>query len=416
MSKKLSMKLDAYKLYLILVGATAFSFSLFATMSGVYRVDVGLTAMQLVLVGTMLELSVFIFEIPTGIVADVYSRRLSIIIGYGIIGLGFILEGSFRLVGAIWLAQWVWGLGYTFTSGAQSAWLADEIGEENLTAAFLRAAQVGTICGLLGVGASALIGTLNVGLPLLLGGAGMLLTTLFLLFFMPEKGFTPTPKAERDTWGDMIATFRKGAAVVRGSQILMVIFAISLCIGLSSEGLDRFWEAHFIRNFTFPTLWHLDYVIWFGIMNIGTSLITLAVTEFVRRRLDTEDEQKAIWALVVIELLMIVGIFTFAWAGNFTVALAAYWTTFVFRRTAWPIFDGWVNKQIAPQVRATVLSMHGQMDAIGQILSGPLMGVIATIGSLRIALTAVGGLWLAVIPLLLWGLALVRRKVRLQVA
>ncbi|MCB0034304.1 MAG: hypothetical protein KDE51_09805, partial [Anaerolineales bacterium] len=101
----MSKKIDAYKLYLFLVGATAFSFSLFSTMSGVYRVDVGLTALELVLVGTMLELSVFIFEIPTGIVADVYSRRLSIIIGYGIIGLGFILEGSFRLVGVIWLAQ-----------------------------------------------------------------------------------------------------------------------------------------------------------------------------------------------------------------------------------------------------------------------------------------------------------------------
>jgi DHA3 family tetracycline resistance protein-like MFS transporter len=310
----------------------------------------------------------------------------------------------------------VWGLGYTFTSGAQSAWLADEIGEDKLTAAFLRAAQVGTICGLLGVGASALIGTLNVSLPLLLGGAGMLATALFLMLFMPENGFAPTPKIERDTWKDMVMTFRKGTAVVRGSQILMIIFAISLCIGLSSEGLDRFWEAHFIRNFTFPDLWQLDYVIWFGIMNIGTSLITLAVTEFVRRRLDTEDEQKALGALVVIELLMIAGIFSFAWAGNFTVALAAYWATFVFRRTAWPIFDGWLNKQIAPQVRATVLSMHGQMDAIGQILSGPLMGVIATLGSIRIALTAVGGLWLAVIPLLLWGLVLVRRKTRLQVA
>jgi DHA3 family tetracycline resistance protein-like MFS transporter len=49
----------------------------------------------LVLVGTVLEPSVFIFEIPTGIVADVYSRRLSIIIGQVLIGLGFMVEGLF---------------------------------------------------------------------------------------------------------------------------------------------------------------------------------------------------------------------------------------------------------------------------------------------------------------------------------
>ena len=37
--------------------------------------------LQLVLVGTTLELACFLFEIPTGIVADLYSRRLSVVIG-----------------------------------------------------------------------------------------------------------------------------------------------------------------------------------------------------------------------------------------------------------------------------------------------------------------------------------------------
>ena len=75
------------------------------TASMVYQVTVAqLSPLQLVLVGTTLEASVFLFEVPTGVVADVYSRRLSIIIGTVLIGLGFLLEGSLAIFWTILLA------------------------------------------------------------------------------------------------------------------------------------------------------------------------------------------------------------------------------------------------------------------------------------------------------------------------
>ena len=111
-------KLNATKVYLFVeVAASAFFSMMFVSMS-LYEVTVaGLTPLQLVLVGTTVELSVFLFEVPTGIVADVYSRRLSIIIGYLVMGVGFLIEGLFPFFVPILLAQVLWGLGYTFTSG-----------------------------------------------------------------------------------------------------------------------------------------------------------------------------------------------------------------------------------------------------------------------------------------------------------
>jgi MFS transporter, DHA3 family, tetracycline resistance protein len=393
------MRYSPTRIYFFLIGAISLGMGLMFTMSNVYRVGAGLTPMQLVLVGTMLELSVFFFEIPTGIVADVYSRKISVIIGYALIGLGFILEAAIPWVVTIWLAQWVWGIGYTFTSGAREAWLADEIGEENLTRVYLRAAQVGQVMSLVGVGAATLLATVQLNLPMLLGGGVLVATAVALAFTMPETGFQPTPREERTTWGQMWHIFREGGRVVRRSPLLMTIFAISLCIGLASEGLDRFWEAHFLTNFTLPSLGALDSVAWFGIMQLVTTFLVLGLTEWLRRR-NTEDDQTAVRILFALKLLMIGGIFAFAWAGNFGMAIAAYWTTFVFRSLTGPIYGAWLTRQVAPQVRATVLSMHGQMDSLGQIASGPFMGVIATVGSLRWALTAVGGLWMAVLPLL----------------
>ncbi len=77
--------------YLLFSGATALFSTLVFTLNLVYQATVvGLSPFQLVLVGTVLEATCFLFEVPTGIVADLYSRRLSIIIGFVLIGTGFL--------------------------------------------------------------------------------------------------------------------------------------------------------------------------------------------------------------------------------------------------------------------------------------------------------------------------------------
>ena len=71
-----------------------------------YQVSVvGLNPLQLVLVGTVLEVSYFLLEMPTGVVADVYSRRLSILIGFILTGLGFILAGAIPRFDTLLLSQ-----------------------------------------------------------------------------------------------------------------------------------------------------------------------------------------------------------------------------------------------------------------------------------------------------------------------
>ena len=80
-----NLKLDATKVYLFIEFAGSAFFSMMFVTTSLYEATVaGLTPVQLILVGTALEISAFVFEVPTGIVADVYSRRLSIIVGLSI--------------------------------------------------------------------------------------------------------------------------------------------------------------------------------------------------------------------------------------------------------------------------------------------------------------------------------------------
>lgn len=145
-------RLGAYSVYLTYSAAFALFSSVVWTVNLVYQVDrVGLSPFQIVLIGTALELSYFLFEVPTGIVADVYSRRLSVIAGTVMVGAGFVVMGAVPAFGTMLISQIICGIGFTFLSGAQEAWIADEIGEERARPAFLRGSQAATVGTLAGI-------------------------------------------------------------------------------------------------------------------------------------------------------------------------------------------------------------------------------------------------------------------------
>jgi DHA3 family tetracycline resistance protein-like MFS transporter len=384
-------RLPPYQVYLLMEGGTAVLMSMIFTASSIYQVSVAnLTPLQLVLVGTTLELAVLLFEVPTGVVADVYSRRLSIWIGMFLIGFGFILEGSVPLFGTILLAQLLWGLGYTFTSGATQAWITDEIGETAAGQAFLRSNQVGQFGALAGIGAGALLGSVAINIPIIAGGGLIILLGIFLVFTMPETGFIPTPREERSTWQNMMHTFRQGVGMVKNRPALRTILGIGLFYGLYSEGFDRLWTKHMLDDVGFPIIGGLQPVVWIGLMRAGGMLLSVVAVELVRRRVQTDSHQSLVSVLFWITLGLIAGLISFALVPGFGLALLAYWLIYICRSLIDPLYTAWVNQRLDSSVRATVISMSGQVDAIGQIASGPLVGLIGNLFSVQTAISLTG--------------------------
>jgi len=384
-------KPGAYPVYLLLEGGLAFALSMIFTASSIYQVSMAqLTPLQLVLVGTTLEAAILLFEVPTGVVADVYSRRLSVIVGVVMIGLGFILEGSIPLFWTILLAQVIWGVGYTFTSGATQAWITDEIGEAAAGQAFLRSSQLGKIGGLAGIGAGMLVGSLAVNLPVISGGVLVVLLGLGLALVMPETGFQPAARTERSSWQQVAHTFREGLAMVRRRPALLTILGIGLFYGLYSEGFDRLWTKHMVDDIGFPALLGLAPVVWLGFMRGGGMLLSVGATELTRRRIRTDEHHSLAGALTWITVLLVAGLLVFALAGGFGAALLAFWLVDIARSLIEPLYTAWVNQRLDSHVRATVISMSGQVDAIGQVATGPLVGLMGNLVSVQFALALTG--------------------------
>jgi DHA3 family tetracycline resistance protein-like MFS transporter len=353
-----------------------------------------------VLVGTTVEVSIFLFEVPTGVVADAYSRRTSIIIGYFLMGIGFLIEGLFPAFLPIVLAQIFWGLGYTFTSGATQAWISDEIGEEPANKLLLRANRVSLYASLLGMGLAILIGSQSVGLPILVGGIGVVLIGFALMVIMPETGFRPTPKEDRNNWQHMGHTFKEGIKAVRVRPRLMTILGVGLLYGLYSEGFDRLWVKHIIDTFDVPIIFGQTEVAFFGLLRAGSMILSILATHFVEKRVNTASPLAIGRATLGITFGISAGLVSFALSPIFTVTIIAYWVISVLRNVMEPLYSAWVNQKLDSNTRATVLSMSSQVDAIGQMGGGPLMALVAGIYSVTAAIVTSGLLLLPALPLI----------------
>ncbi|NGU14106.1 tetracycline efflux MFS transporter TetA(P), partial [Clostridium perfringens] len=372
-------KLSAYKTYLLFSAITAMCFSLVATVMMVYHIEiVHLNPLQLILVGTTLELACFIFEIPTAIVADVYSRKLSIVIGGVLTGVGFILEGSISSFVFVLVAQIVWGLGSTFISGSLEAWIAEEEKNKDLDEIYIKGAQAGQIGAFIGIVLSTVIANFSVRLPIIVSGVLFIILALFLWLYMPENNFKPSAPGDLNTFKKMVYTFKSGLKFVKSKSIIMILLAVTLFYGLSSEGYDRLSNAHFLQDTTLPKLGNLSSVTWFGIFGILGMILSFIVMHFMAKNLKNEDNRKNGKLLLCINILYISSMLIFALTRNFSLMLIAYLATNTFRIINKPIFSAWLNGHIDDNSRATVLSINGQMNSLGQILGGPIIGIIAT--------------------------------------
>lgn len=402
---------SAYAVFLAQSGVTQLANTVNFTVLTVYYVTVvHMDPLQLVLVGTVLESTILLFQVPTGILADVYSRRLSVIAGTILLGVGCLVTGSVPLFAAILIAEAIRGVGETFVDGAREAWIAGEVGEERIAHAFTRAAQVQQLVGVGAIVGSVALASIDLRLPVLVAGLLHLGLAGFLIVAMRERAFQGMSHAERTPWevswlrswrasvSGLMETLRAGVGLVRRTPLLLAFLALALVFGAGSEGIDRLWEAHLLRDFTFPALGHWQPVVWFGVIQLALMPLEMLGLELVRRRVNLDRQYRTALMLLVFVALQAIGVLAFALAGSFFVAVAAFGLANLVRTLGGPVRDAWLARSINPRVRATVLSLAGQSDALGQVAGGPGVGAVGKWISLRAAIACSGLLLLPALP------------------
>jgi sugar phosphate permease len=368
----------------------------FATY-GLYVVrEANLTALELILVGTALELSAFLFEVPTGVVADVYSRRLSVVLSLVFNAVAFVVMGAVASFTFVFAGSFLWGFAFTFRSGALEAWLADEIGEDEAGRTYGTAQQFMLAGQLTGIPFGVAVATIDLQLPIVISGLlfGVLAVAVALL--MTERGFV---RHEATGWSTVGRTAAAGIREVRGRPALVAVMLIAVIAGASSESLDRLNPLLLIEEVGLPGGDGANEALWFGLMQAGAILGAIGLTNLAGRFTDPTRPRGLIVGLLLFEAVLIAAMVLFGTATLFVVALTAYLVTGWVRAAAEPLTLAWINRGLDPRSRATVLSLHGQSDALGLGVGGPVLGVVATFTSVRVALVTAGLILLPALPI-----------------
>ena len=350
-------------------------------VTSVYLVVVAdLSASELVLLGTGQGVTVLVAEVPAGVLADTVSRKWALVVAHVVSGAGMVLAGLVTDFPTLVLSQALWGLGWAFSSGADVAWLTDELDRPDLVDRVLatraRWDLTGAAVGLVGFGALAWATDLRTGVVtagVAMAGLGGLVALRF-----PERRFIPAVADRR--WREAAAILRRGVALARRDRQILLVLVTWLLVNGSMEGYGRLLE----RRLVLLGFGAGQPIVWFAALGLAGLLLGALALRVVEGRISGEDVARrtsvAGCALGVAGLLLFATAPGPAWAVAGAMAVSG-----VTRPVLRAVSEIWVNRRATSDVRATVGSFLSQAEHLGEITFGLLLAAVAGAGSLTVA-------------------------------
>ena len=343
-------------------------------------IDLGLTPLQLVVLGTAMELTVLVSEIPTGVVADVVSRRLSVIIAFAVMGAAMILAGATETFWVLVASQMAWGLGWTFLSGAETAWVTDELGgAANVEALILRRARLQFVVSVVGMAGGAVLGSLA-SLPAAVVTFGVIMVgwAVVLAFTMSEHAFE---RRRGDTWTQFLTTLRAGARRTVATPSLRVLALVVVLGAFGGEVMDRL-DIRRLDQVGLPE--DVDEILVIGVI---ASLEAIAGFVFVWRVERRRAGPGLPMAASILMLAAATGAALLGLVAVLPVAAAGLVIQGGLRSALGPVYTAWGNAHAPAEIRATVHSFIGQADAGGEIVGGLVLAWVASATTVPTAMT-----------------------------
>jgi MFS family permease len=347
-----------------------------------------LSPSQLVLIGVFQGVTVVVAEVPAGVLADAVSRRLALVVAHVVMGAGMAMTGFVTAFPLVVVSQCLWGLGWAISSGADVAWITDELDRSDLIDRVLTAQGrfdlIGTAVGIIVFGVLGWATSLWVAI--VVAGGSMIGLGLAIVARWPES------RRQSDVvgspWTASAAVLRRGVTVARADRMIVLVLASTLLINGGAEGFGRLFERRLIA-LGMPT--SLDPIVWFGALALVAAALGATTLLFVEARIAGVGVAKRTYVAAC--GIGKVGLVVFAHAPNTGSAVAGALLVkgiaFPTVRIAGTIL---VNRRTPSQTRATVHSLLSQSENAGEIICGLALAAIASATSSTVTLMASAGL------------------------
>ena len=390
-------------------------------------VELRFPPLRLALLGTALVLTILVAEAPTGVLADLYGRKRSVVASFAVMGAAIGLMATSPAFASMMVWQAVWAVGWTMQSGAATAWVTDELlagsgrstaaaaasggsagdtpanspeapagtpGASGLDQLIVRHATWRAIGVMVGLALAAGVGTWSLRGALVVVGALSLAFAVYLAVTMTETAFERGSRSglsARGAWREALTILRHGAALALRRRTLLAVVSAAAITGFASEAIERLDTLRLVE-LGLPDYDGGEAVLFFGVVWFIMAALSIPVMVWLRRRLASPDTARD--ARLLARLLIVAGAGALALAVSpiFAVALAGWTVLDVAGETTYPLAEAMANREASSGVRATVISFLGQAEALGQVIGGVSLGLVAQYVSLPVALAVAAGL------------------------
>ncbi|MEX2160435.1 MAG: MFS transporter [Anaerolineales bacterium] len=345
-----------------------------------FLLDAGLTNAQAFLANAFFTVGQVVFEIPTGIVADIRGRRASYMLG------ALTLAGATLLYLAAWMLHapfWAWavssillGLGYTFFSGATEAWLVDALKfakyKGELESVFAKSQSVSGIAMLAGsVGGGFIAQATDLGVPYLLRAAFLIIDFAIALAFMRDWGFNPVKSTH--LWKDVKTLFATSVQLgLKRPAVRWIMLGAPFASGV---GFYVFYamQPHLLALYGDPTA--------YGVAGLAAAIVACAQivgglsAPLVRKLFSLRTTALLVGEVISVGFLLLMGVTSSFWLA---ITFLSVWGLLF--AAMMPVRAAYLNSLIPSEQRATVLSFDSLMGSSGGVVIQPILGRVADIG------------------------------------
>jgi len=354
----------------------------------------GLDLFEISAIFAIFQISVFLFEVPTGAIADLYGRKVSFLLSCLVRMSAFLL---YSVAPGFWvcaLAEVIDAIGVTLASGAIDAWAVDGARAEgdrrpadrmfSRAQAIIRAVMVvgGLVCGYLA-------DRFGLTLPWLVAAGFFAVAFVFGALRMYDD------RAERRTLllhappRSLASTVTAGLVAVRDHAVMRMLCLLSLLTASAMMPVLMMWPPH-LEAMASGGYWVLGWV-W-ALLNLAAVAGALLVPLLLRR-------MRREWVLVAIALWAATFLAAAAWATSFGPVLWALLLYELAQAARQPVVSAWMNEHVGPELRATVLSVQGMAFMFGGALGLLTIGALANVTTIPLAWVVCAMLFVAIAPL-----------------
>lgn len=333
----------------------------------IYFLGIGFSFFQISILFATTSLSMFLFEIITGGFADSFSRKYSVIVGLLIAGITTIPLFFTTSFWIILILLFIDGIGLTFFSGADEAWVIDNLEyhrrKDLQKEYFVKSNVSGSIGSIIAplMGAFA-VRFYSIKLLWIVMGVGYLMTACFLLF-VKEEPFEKEDAKLSNVFSKIIKNAKKGINYSWSHKLIFsMIMAISL-LGVMGLNYD-YWQP-FLTNIGMP-------VYSLGIMISIVSIFGI-IMSLLSKYLVKYNPRKVFISVIVFRALFLFSVWLLK-PGLFILGVGIFIISDGLGYLAPAVVGPYFHKHIPSKVRATVLSVESMIRelfvSVGTLLLG----------------------------------------------